>query len=96
MYDYFLPQALRNAIDSIFSPPLTFIQLARSYLNHASLVAGHGININNYLGLFNYLPGPMRSVLDSLFASIVVLSILLLVKVIMRMYYAFKDGAKWW
>ena len=96
MYDYFLPQPLRNAIDSIFAPPLEFLRLARSYLSHASLVAGHGININNYLGFFGYLPPSMQAVLNSLFASVVLLSILLLVKTILRLYYAFKDASKWW
>lgn len=96
MYDYFLPPALRNFIDSIFSPPLEFLKLARSYLNQTSLVAGHGINLNNYLGFFGYLPPAMQAVVNSLFASITLLAILQLVKVIIRMYYAFKDGAKWW
>jgi hypothetical protein len=96
MYDYFLPAALRNFIDSIFSPPLTFLQLARSYLNNTSLVAGHGISLNNYFGMFGYLPSSMQTVINSLLASIVLLAILQLVKMIMRMYFAFKDGAKWW
>lgn len=96
MYDYFLPPALKNFIDSIFSPPLEFLKLARGYLNEASLVAGHGINLNNYLGFFGYLPAPLQMVVNSLFASITLLAILQLVKVIFRMYYAFKDGAQWW
>lgn len=96
MFDYFLPPALKNFIDSIFAPPLEFLKLAISYLNQTSLVAGHGINLNNYLGFFGYLPASMQSVINSLLASITLLAILQLVKVIIRMYYAIKDGAQWW
>lgn len=96
MYDYFLPPGIRNFVDSIFGPPLEFLKLAVSYLNRTSLVAGHGINLNNYMGMFGYLPGQMQAVINSLLASVVLLAILQLVKTIMRMYYAFKDGAKWW
>lgn len=96
MYDYFLPQGLKNFIDSIFSPPLEFLKMARDYLNHVSTVAGHGINLNNYFGFFSYLPSSMQAVINSLLASIIILAILQLVKTIMRMYYAVKDGSKWW
>ncbi|MEK4477814.1 hypothetical protein NSQ91_31885 [Paenibacillus sp. FSL R7-0048] len=96
MYDYFLPPALRNFIDSIFAPPLEFLRLAKTYLNQTSLVAGHGISLNKYLGFFDYLPPSMQNVMNSLLASIVLLAILQLVKAIIRMYFAFKDGAKWW
>lgn len=96
MYDYFLPQALKNFIDSIFSPPLSFLEMARDYLNQVSVVAGHGINLNNYFGFFSYLPSSMQAVINSLLASILILAILQIVKVIIRMYYAVKDGAQWW
>lgn len=96
MYDYFLPQPLRNFIDSIFSPPLSFLAMARDYLNQVSTVAGHGINLNNYFGFFSYLPSSMQAVINSLLASILLLAILQVVKVIIRMYYAVKDGAQWW
>lgn len=96
MYEYFLPTGLRHFIDSIFAPPLQFLLLARNFLNNASLVAGHGISLNNYFGMFGYLPSSMQTVINSLLASIVLLAILQLVKMIMRMYFAFKDGVKWW
>jgi hypothetical protein len=96
MYDYFLPGPIKNFIDSIFAPPLEFLTLAQSYLDRTSLIAGHGINLNNYFGFFGYLPSSLQAVVNSLLASVVLLAILQLVKAIMRMYYAFKDGAVWW
>lgn len=96
MYEYFLPGPLRNFIDSIFSPPLEFLKMAYQYLNNVSLIAGQGINLNKYFVFFGYLPGSMQAVINSLLASIILLSILQLVKMIMRMYFAVKDGSKWW
>ncbi|SFT00472.1 hypothetical protein [Paenibacillus sp. 453mf] len=96
MYDYFLPQPIRNFIDSIFSPPLEFLNMAYRYLNEVSLVAGQGINLNKYFVFFGYLPSSMQAVINSLLAALILLSVLQLVKVIMRMYYAVKDGSKWW
>lgn len=96
MYDYFLPAPLRNFINSIFNGPLEFLKLAIKYLNEVSLVAGRGINLNNYFVFFNYLPSSLQAVLNSLIASLILLAVLQLVKVIIRMYYAIKDGSKWW
>lgn len=96
MYEYFLPRPLRNFIDSIFGPPIEFLQMARDYLNHAGTIAGHGINLNNYFSFFGYLPPSMRSVVNALLAAVILIGIMEIVKVIIRMYYAFKDGAKWW
>ncbi|NEU27714.1 hypothetical protein G3M74_16690 [Paenibacillus polymyxa] len=96
MYEYFLPTGLRNAVDSIFAPPLEFLTMARDYLNHVSQVAGHGINLNNYFVFFGYLPASMQAVVNSLLAGIVILGILQIIKVILRLYYAIKGGAQWW
>lgn len=94
--EYFLPAAIKNFIDSIFKPPLTFLQLGIEYLSNASVVSGKGINLNHYFSFFSYLPQSWQAVVNSLLASIVLLAILQLVKAIIRMYYAVKDGSKWW
>ncbi|MMZ53860.1 hypothetical protein D1872_156660 [compost metagenome] len=96
MYDYFLPPAIKNFVDSIFEGPIQFLNQGYSYLSKVGTIAGHGINLNNYFGFFSYLPGPLQAVINSLIAGIVLLAILQLVKSFMRMYYALKDGAKWW
>ena len=96
MNEYLLPAPVRNFFDSIFAPPIRFLQMALEYLNHASLVAGHGISLDNYFGFFNYLPGSWVAVVNSILASIVLLAILQLVRAIMRMYFTVKDGVKWW
>jgi len=94
--EYFLPAPIRHFLDSIFAPPLSFLQMARDYLAEASLAAGHGINLNHYFGFFSYLPPSMQAVVNSIIAGIIVLAILWLVKSIMRMYFAVKEAVKWW
>lgn len=94
--DYLLPAPIRNFFDSIFAPPISFLQMASDYLSHVALVAGHGINLNNYFGFFSYLPSSWQSVVNSILAGILLLAVLQLVKAILRMYYAVKDGVKWW
>ncbi len=96
MYEYFLPTPVRNMIDSIFEPPLAFLRMGIQYLSQVGDVAGRGISLNKYLAFFNYLPSSFQAVVNSLIASVVLLTILLIVKSIIRMYYAVKDGAQWW
>lgn len=95
MFDL-IPAAIRNFIDSIFAPPISFLQMCLDYLNSIALIAGHGINLNNYFGVFAYLPTAFQSVINSLLASIIFLAILQLVKAILRMYFTVKSGVKWW
>lgn len=94
--DYLLPAPVRNFFDSIFAPPIRFLEMAHEYLGHVSMIAGHGINLNNYLGFFAYLPGPMQAVVNSIVAGILLLAVLQLVKAIIRMYFAVKDAVQWW
>lgn len=96
MFDYFLPQPLKNFIDSIFFAPLQFLDMAYDYINRVGSIAGHGINLNNYFGFFSYLPSSLQAVVNALLSAIVLLAVLQLVKSIIRMYYALKDGSKWW
>lgn len=96
MFEYFLPPPVRNMIDSIFSPPIEFLKMAIKYMDQVGTIAGHGISLNKYMGFFGYLPSSFQAVINSLLASIVLLAILLVVKSIVRMYYAIKDGSQWW
>lgn len=70
--------------------------MAIRYLNDVSLIAGYGINLNKYLVFMGYLPPSLQAVMNSLLSGVILLAILQLVKIIIRMYYAVKDGSKWW
>lgn len=94
--DYFLPPPVRNFFDSIFAAPIAFLNLAYDKLSHAALIAGHGINLNNYFGFFSYLPASWIAVVNSIIAGIVLLAVLSLVKSAIRLYFAIKDGVQWW
>lgn len=91
-----LPVAVRNFIDSIFSPPLAFLQLMRDMLNQAGTVVGKGINLNNYFGFFGYLPTEWQNVVKSALSSVVLLAILILVKAAWDTYLRVKASGKWW
>lgn len=95
MFDI-LPVAIRNFIDAIFSPPLTFLQLTQDMLSRAGTVAGRGINLNNYFSFFAYLPSEWQSVVQSALASSVLLAILFLVRALWDMYLKVKASSKWW
>lgn len=83
-------------IDRIFSVPISFLDLAIDYLNNVSLVTAQGINLSQYFSLFYDMPGYMQMVVSSLLISVVFLSSLQIVKAVLRVYYAVKDGSKWW
>lgn len=95
MFDL-IPANVKNFIDSIFAPPLTFLNMASEYLGHVGLIAGKGINLNHYLSFFSYLPGPLQAVVNSLLASILLLAILQLVKSIVKQFFTVKSAVKWW
>ena len=83
-------------IDRIFSVPISFLDLAIDYLNNVSLVTAQGINLSQYFSLFYDMPNYMQMVISSLLISVVFLSSLQIVKAVLRVYYAVKDGSKWW
>jgi hypothetical protein len=91
-----LPVAIRNFIDAIFSAPITFLTMVKDYLNKVSMIAGTGINLNNYFGFFNYLPAPFIPVINSLIAAILLLVILQVIMAILKMYGQIKSWVKWW
>lgn len=89
-------QKIKNFLDQIFAPPISFLDLARERLVNASQITARGINVQGYLSVFGDLPGVWQTVISSLLISSVVLIALILFRAIMRMYYATKEGVKWW
>lgn len=92
---YFL-NAIRSFIDKIFKPPIAFLDLAIQKLQGLYLVTAQGLNVNQYLSIFGDLPREWQMVISSLLLSMVLLTTLLIVRVLMRMYFATKEGVKWW
>lgn len=92
----FIPQPVKNFLDSLFNPPLEFLNMIIDYVSNISLIAGRGINLNNYLSFMGYLPQSFQSVLSSLLASVIFIAILRNVKYIMRMYFIVKDAIFRW
>lgn len=93
---YFL-DGVKSFIDKIFGVPIAFLDLAIERLSNLSLITAQGLNVNNYLGLvFGDMPGVWQLVITSLLGGLVLLISLILIRAIMRMYYAAKEGVKWW
>lgn len=92
---YFL-DAIKSFIDKIFRPPIAFLDLAIQKLKGVYLVTAQGLNVNQYLSIFGDLPREWQMVISSLLISMVLLTTLLIVRVLMRMYFATKEGVKWW
>lgn len=88
--------AIRGFLDKIFNPPITFLQLAREKLEAVSLVTAQGLNVGGYLSIFGDLPGPWQLCIQSALISVVVLGSILIFRSSMRLYFAIKDGVKWW
>lgn len=95
MFDL-IPQNVRNFIDALFAPVLSFLELLRDVLNDVSLVVGRGINLNNYFSFFNYMPPEWQTVIQSALASIVLLASLFIVRAVWDMYLKAKESGKFW
>lgn len=91
-----IPGPVKNFLDSIFAPPMAFLDLMSDTLNQAGTVVGRGINLNNYFGFFGYLPAAWQNVVSSALASITLLAILWLVRAVWNMYLKTKESGKWW
>jgi len=83
-------------IDGIFNPIFSFFDLAKEQLNKVATVTAQGLDIGKYLSVFGDMPGIWQTVISSLLISTVLLGSLMLFKAILRMYYATKEGVKWW
>ena len=93
---YFL-DAVKSFIDKIFNVPIAFLDLTIEKLSSIGLVTAQGLNVNNYLGLiFGDLPSEWQLVITSLLGGLVLLISLLMIRSLFRMYFAAKEGVKWW
>lgn len=91
-----VPLPVRNFIDSVFGAPLSFLRLMGDMLQHASLIAGRGINLNNYFGFFAYLPQEWQAVVQSALAGVVLLAVIMLVKAAWNTYLNVKASLTSW
>lgn len=89
-------EAIKSFIDKIFAPSIAFLDLAIEKLQSVYLVIAQGLNVNQYFSIFGDLPTEWQLVISSLLISMVLLSSLLIIRVLMRMYYQTKEGVKWW
>ena len=87
---------IRNWVDNIFCPVITFLDLARAKLAAASLMMGQGLNIGKYFKIFGDLPSTWQLVVSSLLLMVATLGALLIFRSAMRIYYSIKEGVKWW
>ncbi|WP_017187390.1 hypothetical protein [Alkalibacillus haloalkaliphilus] len=88
--------AIRDFIDTIFEPPLTFLDLAIENLQSVSIITAQGIDLSNYTMVFRDMPSEWQMVVQSLLMAMVMIGTLLLFRLVLRTYYAVKDGVKWW
>lgn len=87
---------LKKFIDNIFRPVHAFLDLAIEQLRKASTVTAQGLNVGQYLRIFGDLPGPWQLVVYSLMISMGLIGGIFIFRSIMRIYYALKEGVKWW
>lgn len=88
--------AIKSFIDKIFQPPISFLNLAIEKIRGVRLVMSQGLNIGEYFSVFGDLPTAWQLVVSSILISTVMLGVLLIFRSIMRIYYATKEGVKWW
>lgn len=87
---------IHRFIDSIFKPPIAFLDMAREKLQGVNLVTSQGLDIGKYFSIFGDLPASWQLVVSSILISTVLLGTLLIFRSVMRMYYSVKEGVKWW
>lgn len=89
-------QKIKSFLDKIFQPPIAFLDMARERLAEVSSITGRGLNVRQYLSVFGDLPAPWQMVISSLLSVTVLLMSLIIFRSVMRIYYATKEGVKWW
>lgn len=87
---------IKGFIDKIFKPPIAFLDLAIEKLRGVQMVTAQGLNIGQYFSIFGDLPAAWQLVVSSILISTVMLGVLLIFRSLMRIYYATKEGVKWW
>lgn len=88
--------AIKGFIDKIFQPPITFLNLAIEKIRGVQMVTAQGLDISQYFSVFGDLPTAWQLVVSSILISTVMLGVLLIFRSIMRIYFATKEGVKWW
>lgn len=91
-----IPTPIKNFIDALFKPAITFLDLIIDLLAQAGSVVGRGISLSNYFGFFGYLPSSWQAVVQSAIASVVLLAILFLIRTVWDTYLKAKNSGKWW
>lgn len=89
-------ETITGFLDRIFKPPITFLDLAIEKIQNVQLVTAQGLNIGQYFSVFGDLPTAWQLVVTSIFLSSVLLGSLLIFRSILRLYFAVKEGVKWW
>jgi hypothetical protein len=89
-------EKIRDFIDKIFEPPISFLELGIEKLQDVQLVTAQGLNVGKYLSIFGDMPTAWQMVVSSLLISVVLLGSLLIFRSVMRTYYSIKEGVKWW
>jgi len=87
---------IREFLDNIFSPVISFLDLGIEKLRGIQLVTAQGLNVGKYLSVFGDMPAAWQLVISSLLLSTVLLGSLLIYRSVMRLYYSAKEGVKWW
>lgn len=91
-----IPQPVKNMIDTIFNLPIQWLHTIKDMLGSVSLSAGKGINLNNYFSFFGYLPPSLQVCVKSLISSVVLLTVLFLIKAMWNMYLNIKNSSTGW
>ena len=86
----------QRIIDSIFNPVIQILTVARDRLDHISMVAARGLNVDYYLGPISMLGPEWRTLIGSIIASAFMIVIVLLARRAYALYLALKEGVKWW
>lgn len=89
-------ETIRRWIDNIFSPFHSFLDMAIEKLSEVGKITAQGLNVSSYLSIFGDMPTPWQMAIQSLLLSMVVIGAVFIFRSIMRLYYAKKDGVKWW
>ncbi|AXM89727.1 hypothetical protein B379_11560 [Anoxybacillus ayderensis G10] len=91
-----IKEQIRSFIDKIFSPPITFLDMAIDKLRAVGQITAQGLNVGKYLAIFGDMPTAWQLVISSALMSVVILGSLLIFRSVMRLYYSLKEGVKWW
>lgn len=87
---------IHSFLDNVFKPPISFLDLAREKLQGVQMVTAQGLDLGQYFSVFGDLPTAWQLVISSILLSTVLLGTLLIFRSVMRMYFAVKEGVKWW